>query len=113
MTVEVHGAKDVSQMVAAEAAGRIQHFRGYEAWATPAFTVHSDSPVEAGVDGEALLLDPPLEFQCHPGALRVRVPSASWGSSPAALKDRSLGWTVRALVGLAAGRGLPQDTPGD
>ena len=111
VTAEVHGAREMSEMVAAQAAGRIQRFRGYEEWTTPSFTVRSDSPVEAGVDGEALLLDPPLEFRCHPGALRIRVPTASWGSSPAAMKDHSLGWTVRALVGLAAGRGLPEETP--
>ena len=109
VTVEIHGAKEMSEMVAAQAAGRIQRFRGYEEWTTPSFTVRSDSPVEAGVDGEALLLDPPLEFRCHPGALRIRVPTGSWGSSPAAMKDHSLGWTVRALLGLAAGRTLPAD----
>ena len=97
-------------MVAAQAAGRIQRFRGYEEWTTPSFTVRSDRPVEAGVDGEALLLDPPLEFRCHPGALRIRVPTGSWGSSPAAMKDHSPGWTVRALFGLAAvASGLPAD----
>lgn len=111
VTVEIHGAREMSELVAAQAAGRIQRFRGYDEWVTPAFTVGSDSPVEAGVDGEALLLDPPLEFRCLPGALRIRVPTASWGSSPAAMKDHSLGWTVRALVGLAAGRGLPEETP--
>ena len=44
VTAEVHGAADVAQLVAAEAAGRIQRFRGYLEWATPEFVVDSDTP---------------------------------------------------------------------
>jgi diacylglycerol kinase family enzyme len=31
--------------------------------------------VEIGIDGEAMLLDPPIEFRTLPGALRVRIPA--------------------------------------
>jgi diacylglycerol kinase family enzyme len=44
-----------------------------EEWATPTFRVDSRAAVELGVDGEALVMTPPLEFVSMPGALRVRV----------------------------------------
>ena len=107
VTAEVHGATEMAEMVAAEAAGRIQRFRGFAEWATPTFMIRSDEPVEAGVDGEALVFDAPLEFRSLPGALRVRLPPRSWGHSPAALKASSLSWTVRALAAVARGREAP------
>ncbi len=109
VTAEVHGAAEMAELVAAEAAGRIQRFRGYAEWATPTFMIQSDEPVEAGVDGEALVFDAPLEFRSLPGALRVRLPSRSWGHSPAALKPSSLSWTVRALASVARGQEAPVD----
>ena len=33
----------------------------------------SGGPVEVGVDGEALMMDPPLRFVVRPGALTVRL----------------------------------------
>jgi hypothetical protein len=57
-----------------------------------------------GLDGEALMLVPPLRFVCLPGALRDRVPRHSAGASPAwgsvPLTRRNLG----ALFRIAAGR---------
>ena len=44
VTVEIHGAKEMSELVAAQAAGRIQRFRGYEEWTTPSFTVAFRQP---------------------------------------------------------------------
>ena len=49
---------------------------GWTEWAAPTFTVESGAPIEAGVDGEAMLLDPPLEFRILPAALRVRIPTS-------------------------------------
>ncbi|MFI5040529.1 MAG: diacylglycerol/lipid kinase family protein [Acidimicrobiales bacterium] len=106
---EVRGAADVAELVAAEALGQVQHFHGWTEWAAPTFTVASGSPVEAGVDGEALVLDPPLEFRCRPGALRVRLPRHAPGYSPAALRSPSAWWTVTALVRTAAGHPAPID----
>jgi hypothetical protein len=68
--------------------------------------------VEAGVDGEALLLDPPLEFRLLPGAVRVRIPTSAPGYSPAALKPVSRGWTLQALLQAAAGRAMPIEGSG-
>ncbi len=109
VTAEVQGGAEMAEMVAAEAAGRIQRFRGFAEWAARSFTIRSDEPIEAGVDGEALVLEAPLEFRSVPGALRVRLPPRSWGRSPAALKPSSLSWTVRALVAVARGRESPVD----
>jgi diacylglycerol kinase family enzyme len=48
--------------------------RGWLRWEAPRFEVRSGGPIAAGVDGEALVFEPPLRFRSLPGALRVRVP---------------------------------------
>lgn len=101
--VEVGTATDAAAFVAAEAAGQLGRFPGFHEWAAPTFRVDADRPVEAGVDGEALVLDPPLEFRSLPGALRVRIPSHAPGWSPAALASPSVWWTITALVRVIAG----------
>nr|WP_221374205.1 diacylglycerol kinase family protein [Actinoplanes polyasparticus] len=67
------------------------------------FTVRSKADVAAGVDGEAILLTPPLVFRSLPGALRVRVPRSS-GARPraAALSRRDLNALVRVASGAPA-----------
>ncbi len=55
-----------------------------EEWSAPSFEVRSDGPVAAGIDGEALKLDPPLRFRTRPQALRVRIASQHPGASPSA-----------------------------
>ena len=42
-------------------------------WSAPDVVVTAPAPVHAGVDGEAVDLDPPLRFAIRPGALRVRI----------------------------------------
>lgn len=104
---EVHGATHIAAFVAAESAGRLDRLEEWLEWTAPSFTVASGAPVEAGVDGEALVLDPPLEFRMLPGALRVRLPTDAPGYSPAALKPLSPWWTFTALVRGALGRPTP------
>jgi hypothetical protein len=73
-------------------------------WVDTSFEVSSGQPVEVGVDGEALLLDPPIRFRIVPGALRVRIPVHAPGYSPAAAAPTP-GWsTVTALLQTVAGR---------
>jgi diacylglycerol kinase family enzyme len=55
------------------------------AWSARDLAVASDEPIHAGVDGEAVDLDPPLQFIIRPGALRVRISSRHPGASPSAL----------------------------
>src|SRR6185436_19899379 len=47
--------------------------RPWREWTAPTFEVDADHPVPAGIDGEAVRLDPPLRFHVRPGVLRVRV----------------------------------------
>jgi len=49
-------------------------WQGVQEWDTPAFRVESDKAVEVGLDGEAVVMDPPLVFESLPSALRIRVP---------------------------------------
>ena len=42
-------------------------------WSAPTFTVDTAEPLHAGVDGEAITLNPPLTFAIRPAALRVRI----------------------------------------
>jgi diacylglycerol kinase family enzyme len=45
------------------------------AWSAPSLAVSAPGRVHAGIDGEAVDLTPPLDFQVVPGALRVRIPA--------------------------------------
>jgi len=66
--------------------------------------VGSGQPVELAVDGEAMLLDPPIRFRMAAEALRVRIPPHAPGYSPAAAVPTP-GWsTLTALWQTAAGR---------
>jgi diacylglycerol kinase family enzyme len=55
----------------------------------------------AGIDGEALELDTPLEFRIHPRALRMLVPEDVLVS---ATKRRARGYSPRGLFAVALGR---------
>lgn len=108
-TVQVGGALDVARFVVAQWLGRLRSFHGFDEWTTARFDVGSGAAVEAGVDGEALQFDPPVEFRIRPGALRVRLPEDAPGWSPAALRAPTPWWTFGALVRVAAGRPAPID----
>jgi diacylglycerol kinase family enzyme len=49
--------------------------RAAHAWTASSLHVEAAAPLHAGIDGEALTLDPPLQFASRPGALRVRISS--------------------------------------
>src|SRR5512133_3393554 len=78
--------------------------RPWREWSAPEFEVDSDRPMPAGVDGEAMTLQPPLRFRIRPGAVRVRIARAHPGASPSAAIPERLWDGVRALLGVAAGR---------
>ena len=107
--VDLRGARDIVGFLAAQWTGRLDRFRGWTRWETDTLTIESSRPIEAGVDGEALLFDPPLELRSLPGALRVRIPTTAPGYSPAALHAPSPWWTLTALLRAAAGRTTPID----
>ncbi len=100
----IRGAAAVAKLVTLGTIGQHRRFGGVLQWSSIEFEVHASEPVAVGLDGEALLLTPPLVFASLPGALRVRVPRHATGISPAGgavtLTRRNL-W---ALVQIAAGK---------
>lgn len=76
-------------------------------WSTPTFTVDADGPVAAGIDGEAVTLQPPVWFESRPGALRVRIARAHPGASPSTEVPLYLGGTIAKLTRIALGRAQP------
>jgi diacylglycerol kinase family enzyme len=66
-------------------------------WTAPTFEIEADGLVAAGIDGEAMHLEPPLRFRTHPGALRVRIAPHHPGASPSALEPDTPWGTVAAL----------------
>jgi diacylglycerol kinase family enzyme len=87
-----------------QASARPRRPRGWVEWTDTSFEVRSAAPVEVGIDGEAMALDPPIRFRIVPGALRVRIPPHAPGYSPAAAVPTP-GWsTLTALWQTAAGR---------
>jgi diacylglycerol kinase family enzyme len=71
-------------------------------WTTDSFEIDARGPVPAGVDGEALLFDPPLRFRIRPAALRCRLARHHPGASPSALAPVGAWAAVRALARIAA-----------
>jgi diacylglycerol kinase family enzyme len=78
--------------------------RPWREWAAPAFEVDSDQAVPAGIDGEAVKLDPPLRFRIRPSVLRVRIARQHPGASPSAAIPERFWDGVEKLVQIAAGR---------
>jgi diacylglycerol kinase family enzyme len=78
--------------------------RPWRAWSSPTFEVGSEKPIAAGIDGEALVLDAPLEFRIRPKVLRVRVARQHPGASPSAMTPEGVGEAVVELVRIAFGR---------
>jgi diacylglycerol kinase family enzyme len=78
--------------------------RPWREWSAPSFEVRSPSPLSAGVDGEALQLQPPLEFRIRPATLRVRIAKDHPGASVSALTPEGFGESIRDLTRLALGR---------
>ena len=70
-------------------------------WSAASFEVDSGAPVSAGVDGEALKLDPPLRFRTRPQALRVRIAPQHPGASPSGIMPGNPWDAIRAVVRIA------------
>jgi diacylglycerol kinase family enzyme len=86
--------------------------RPWREWTARRFKVDSDHPVPAGIDGEAVTLQPPLRFHIRAGVLRVRIARRHPGASPSAALPEGLGQSARALLRIAAGHDpVPTATP--
>jgi len=106
VSVAVRNAADAAEFAMLQSAGQIRAFKGLHVWAAPTFEVDADGPLSAGIDGEFVMLDPPIRFSVRPSALTVRVARAAPGASPAAARPKLDRATISALVGLAV-RGVP------
>jgi diacylglycerol kinase family enzyme len=105
VSVMVRGALDAERLAALDAVGQVQRYPGWHEWTPTEFEVRSDGPVEIGVDGEALALEPPLRFVIRPRALTVRLPRQAIGLSPAEGTVRPTARpTLDRLAPRAAGR---------
>jgi len=88
MALEIETAGEVVQLVALDAIGRARSFHGWTEWCAPQFEVQAGTPVAAGVDGEASVIDPPLRFEIAAAAVRVQLPpQAAASRSPAARRE--------------------------
>ncbi len=87
----------VAELTSNDARGRAR----FRQWQAPTFEVGSDGAVPAGVDGEALVLEPPLRFSIRPGALRVRIAPQHPGASPSAAAPNGLVDGARKLLRIA------------
>ena len=95
---------ELARLLESGATGRNWRPPGWVEWAAASFQLESGQPVEIGIDGEAVVLDPPIRFRTLPGALRVRIPPHAPGYSPAAAAPTP-GWAgVTALLQVVAGR---------
>jgi diacylglycerol kinase family enzyme len=83
--------------------GHDGHRPRWRQWSAPSFEVGSQGAVPAGVDGEALMLEAPLRFAIHAGALRVRLAPQHPGASPSAALPEGLIDGIRTTVKIATG----------
>ena len=72
-------------------------------WTTLSFDIEASAPVPAGIDGEAVVLHPPLHFRIHPAVLRCRIACRHPGASPSAFAPERAWEAVRTLAGIAVG----------
>ena len=86
--------------------GAITRKLGMQQWTVPDFEVESQQLVAAGIDGEAVTLEPPLRFAIRPAALRVRIAPDHPGVSPSAIAPDTP-WQTLVTLARLAWRGAP------
>ncbi len=99
---------EAAQLLAASAAGQRNRSPYWNEFTATTFEVRSRSGTAfAGVDGEALELPTPLQFQTYPRGLTLLVPN---GNIEAAERRAARQIGLRDLVAVAAGRDRDQST---
>jgi diacylglycerol kinase family enzyme len=83
--IKIESSPQAAKLFALESMGRARNFGGWLEWSAASFSIESSGPIAAGVDGEAMTLEPPVRFESVPGALTVLLPRSAVGASPAAL----------------------------
>lgn len=76
---------------------------GARTWTVASYEIDAQGVVPAGVDGEAVTLDPPLRFRSRPSVLRCRIARHHPGASPSALLPAGAWDAIRTLTGIAWG----------
>ena len=100
ITLQLPEGRPDPAFLAAVTTGHPDRLSGFAAWEALTFEVDSGDLVDAGIDGEALRISPPLRFTIRPGALRIRLPRHASGLSREAVVHSSR----------APRRGLPGST---
>ena len=103
VAARITAASDIAEFVMLETIGQAQRFHGLLEWSEIRFEVRSSSPVAVGLDGEALMLEPPLQFVSLPGALRVRLPERASDGAAGNLQRHSLETTSGPCPGSQTG----------
>jgi diacylglycerol kinase family enzyme len=105
IVIEIHNGAELAQLVSLSSAGRGSAYTGWHEWTAPVLEVRSGSPINTGIDGEAVTIDPPVRLEIQPGALRVRIAPHHPGVSPArvasVVQHGALGHLVRLAFGPA------------
>jgi len=105
VAARIANAAALERLLALEAVGKVGRFDGWMEWQAPTFEIRSDGGVEIGIDGEALVMEPPLVFRSLPSVLRIRRSAAALRRPKPTEKvpvlTRS---TVAELARVAAGR---------
>jgi diacylglycerol kinase family enzyme len=108
MTADPKRLSDLVGITMLAAAGRAERASALWIWSSPTFRVESSQPqLAAGLDGETVQLEPPLDFRVVPRAMRVLVPRGT----RVGLDEQTLGsgGTVTNLLSVALGLGGSDD----
>jgi diacylglycerol kinase family enzyme len=103
VAVQITNEVQAAELISLSAARQVQRYRGWLEWSASDFEVGSGARVAAGIDGEAVVVEPPLRFRIAPAALRVHLPPTAIGLSPAALTPGLTGTSLRELWRIATG----------
>ena len=111
IALDITDDRRMASLIAAFAARDPRRHEGFRSWIAPTFEVTSGSPIDVGLDGEALTMNPPLRFSIRDRPVRVRLPQSAIGYSPAgrSLNGRA---ALRGVFEIAAGRAVPIDPEG-
>jgi diacylglycerol kinase family enzyme len=102
VAISARTGAEAAQVFTLSALGQRRRSRHWHEFTAEQFEARSRSgKAHAGIDGEALELETPLEFRIHPRGLRLLVPK---GNLTAAEQRRARDISARDLVAIAGGR---------
>jgi diacylglycerol kinase family enzyme len=97
VAVDINHGADLAAITVLAAARHPERHAGVWPWAAPELTIGSgQEQLGAGVDGEHVVLEPPLEFRVVRRGMRVLVPEGT----PVGLARQHLGSSAGTVTGL-------------